>query len=62
MTTAVDALPVQCLRLGGNTFLTLVAALFTGVGMLAYEPLLEDTSRTLGELTGDIWTAVLKQG
>src|SRR5687767_2480314 len=30
ITTAVDAVPVQCLRLGGNTFLTLVAALFTG--------------------------------
>jgi cytochrome c oxidase subunit I+III len=30
VTTAVDAVPVQCLRLGGNTFLTLFAALFTG--------------------------------
>jgi cytochrome c oxidase subunit I+III len=30
VTTAVDALPVQCLRLGGNTFVTLVAALCTG--------------------------------
>ena len=30
VTTAVDAVPVQCLRLGGNTFLTLIAALFTG--------------------------------
>jgi cytochrome c oxidase subunit I+III len=30
VTTAVDALPVQCLRLGGNTFLTLTSALFTG--------------------------------
>jgi cytochrome c oxidase subunit I+III len=30
VTTAVDAIPVQCLRLGGNSFVTLVAALFTG--------------------------------
>src|SRR5688572_11582256 len=30
VTTAVDAVPVQCLRLGGNTFLTLISALFTG--------------------------------
>jgi cytochrome c oxidase subunit I+III len=30
VTTAVDAEPVQCLRLGGNTFKTLFAALFTG--------------------------------
>jgi cytochrome c oxidase subunit I+III len=30
ITTAVDARPVQCLRLGGPTFLTFFAALFTG--------------------------------
>src|SRR5688500_2199634 len=30
VTTAVDAIPVQCLRLGGNTFVTLTSALFTG--------------------------------
>jgi cytochrome c oxidase subunit I+III len=30
VTTAVDAVPVQCLRLGGNTFLTLFAAIFVG--------------------------------
>jgi cytochrome c oxidase subunit I+III len=30
VTTAVDAEPVQCLRVGGNTFKPLVAAVFTG--------------------------------
>jgi cytochrome c oxidase subunit I+III len=30
VTTAVDAEPVQCLRLGGNTFLPLLSAVFTG--------------------------------
>jgi cytochrome c oxidase subunit I+III len=30
VTTAVDATPVQCLRVGGNTFKPLVAAVFTG--------------------------------
>src|SRR5687768_12396310 len=30
VTTAVDAQPVQCLRVGGNTFLTLTSAVFTG--------------------------------
>jgi cytochrome c oxidase subunit I+III len=30
VTTAVDGVPVQCLRLGGNTFVTLLSALFTG--------------------------------
>jgi cytochrome c oxidase subunit I+III len=30
VTTAIDAQPVQCLRLGGNTFITLFAALFIG--------------------------------
>lgn len=30
VTTSIDALPVQCLRVGGSTFLTLFAALFTG--------------------------------
>ncbi len=30
VTTAVDAEPVQCLRVGGNTFLPLAAAVFTG--------------------------------
>jgi cytochrome c oxidase subunit I+III len=30
VTTAVDATPVQCLRLGGNSFLTLTSAVFTG--------------------------------
>ena len=30
VTTAVDAEPVQCLRVGGNTFKPLIAAVFTG--------------------------------
>jgi cytochrome c oxidase subunit I+III len=30
VTTAIDAEPVQCLRVGGNTFKPLVAAIFTG--------------------------------
>ena len=30
VTTTIDADPVQCLRVGGNTFLPLYAALFTG--------------------------------
>jgi cytochrome c oxidase subunit I+III len=30
VTTAIDAEPVQCLRVAGNSFLPLVAALFTG--------------------------------
>jgi cytochrome c oxidase subunit I+III len=30
VTTAIDAEPVQCLRLGGNTFIPLFAALFIG--------------------------------
>jgi cytochrome c oxidase subunit I+III len=30
VTTPVDARPVQCLRVGGNSFLPLVAAIFTG--------------------------------
>jgi cytochrome c oxidase subunit I+III len=30
VTTAIDAEPVQCLRVGENTFVTLFAALFTG--------------------------------
>jgi cytochrome c oxidase subunit I+III len=30
VTTTIDAEPMQCLRVGGNTFVTLYAALFTG--------------------------------
>src|SRR5918996_1545583 len=35
VTTAIDAQPVQCLRVGGNTFKPLVAAIFTG-GMFVF--------------------------
>ena len=61
VTTTIDADPVQCLRVGGNTFLPLVAAVFTGgVFVLStfhwWWPALASTLLALATILLWLWT------